>query len=64
MYYQNTHRIGINAVILIEKQMAFGPQKQNIMAVKLAQHCYSYFMFYYKDKIKPNVIEYPACNKY
>mgnify|MGYP001157312469 CR=1 FL=1 len=51
-------------VILIEKQMAFGPQKQNIMAVKLAQHCYSYFMFYYRDKKnKPNVIEYPAYMK-
>ena len=49
------------AVILIEKQMAFGPQKQNIMAMKLAQHCYSYFMFTYKDIVDcPKVIEFPA----
>lgn len=49
------------SVILIEKQMAFGPQKQNIMAIKLAQHCYSYFMFHYKDIVdRPRVIEFPA----
>lgn len=48
-------------VILIEKQMAFGPQKQNIMAIKLAQHCYTYFMITYKGETNaPQVFEFPA----
>jgi len=45
-------------VILIEKQMAFGTGKQNTMAMKLAQHCYSYFIYRYRGKIK--LIEFPA----
>ncbi len=45
------------AFILIEQQMAFG-NKMNHMAVKLGQHCYSYFTFKY-GRFK-QVIEYPA----
>ena len=47
-------------VFIIEKQMMFGKQT-NPMAVKLAQHCYSYFIFKY-GKFK-QIIEYPAYNK-
>ena len=36
------------SIILIEKQMAFGTGKQNTMAMKLAQHCYSYFIYRYR----------------
>jgi len=49
------------SVILIEKQMGFGAGKQNIMAIKLAQHCYSYFMFMYGNS--KTIIEYPATKK-
>lgn len=44
---------------LIEQQMAFG-KKMNLMAVKLAQHCYSYFSIFHKGK---EIIEFPAYNK-
>lgn len=44
--------------ILIEKQMSFGTGKQNTMAMKLAQHCYSYFIFRYTGTKHP--IEFPA----
>ena len=48
------------SVILIEEQMSFG-KKMNKMAVKLAQHCYSYFTFNYGKLHK--IVEFPAYNK-
>ena len=47
--------------ILIEKQMSFGRNKNNILALKIAQHCLSYFSFIY-GKFK-NLVEYPAYHK-
>ena len=44
--------------ILIEKQMSFGTGKQNTMAMKLAQHCYSYFIYRYRGSKHP--VEFPA----
>lgn len=47
-------------VILVEQQMAFG-RKINLTAIKLAQHCLSYFIYNYgcfKD-----IIEFPAYHK-
>lgn len=46
--------------ILIEKQMQFG-LKTNVMASKLGQHCYSYFVFRYGRTKK--IIEFPAYHK-
>lgn len=46
--------------IVIEEQMSFG-KKLNKMAMKLGQHCYSYFTFKYGRTKK--VIEFPAYNK-
>uniref|UniRef100_A0A6C0LTD4 Mitochondrial resolvase Ydc2 catalytic domain-containing protein n=1 Tax=viral metagenome TaxID=1070528 RepID=A0A6C0LTD4_9ZZZZ len=48
------------SVFIIEKQMMFGKQT-NPMAVKLGQHCYSYFAIRY-GRFK-NIIEFPAYNK-
>lgn len=48
------------SVFVIEEQMSFG-KKLNKMAVKLGQHCYSYFAFKY-GKFK-SIIEFPAYNK-
>jgi len=48
------------SVFVIEKQMQFGLQI-NPMALKLGQHCYSYFCFKY-GRFK-EIIEYPAYNK-
>ena len=48
------------SVFIIEKQMMFGKQT-NPMAVKLGQHCYSYFAINY-GRFK-NIIEFPAYNK-
>ena len=46
--------------IIIEKQMAFGVQN-NIMAIRLGQHCWSYFACKYgRDK---ELIEFPAYHK-
>jgi hypothetical protein len=45
--------------ILIEEQMAFG-QRINILAVKLAQHCYSYFVLAFPHM---QVIYFPAYYK-
>ena len=45
---------------IIEMQMNFG-KRRNTTAVKLAQHCMSYFLFNYKDANK--VIEFPAYHK-
>ena len=35
-------------VFIIEKQMSFGKRKYNTMALKLGQHCWSYFAIKYK----------------
>ena len=48
-------------IILIEKQMSFGTGKQNTMAMKLAQHCYSYFIYKYRGKVE--LMEFPATKK-
>jgi hypothetical protein len=48
------------SVILIEEQMSFG-KKMNKMAMKLAQHCYSYFTCKYGKLHK--IIEFPAYHK-
>jgi hypothetical protein len=48
------------SVFIIEKQMQFGKQT-NPMAMKLGQHCYSYFAFKY-GRFK-EIIEFPAYNK-
>lgn len=46
--------------IIIEKQMAFGV-RNNIMAIRLGQHCWSYFASKYgRDK---EIIEFPAYHK-
>ena len=47
-------------VILIEKQMSFG-KKYNTMALKIAQHCWSYFAIRY-GRFK-EVLEFPAYHK-
>ena len=47
-------------IFVIEKQMSFG-KKHNTMALKLGQHCYSYFAIKYKrDKL---IVEFPAYYK-
>jgi len=48
------------SVFIVEKQMMFGKQT-NPMAVKLGQHCYSYFAFNY-GRFK-EIVEFPAYNK-
>lgn len=47
-------------VFVVEEQMLFG-KKRNPMAVKLGQHCMSYFMFKYS--IFKDVIEFPSYHK-
>ena len=46
---------------VIEQQMSFGKNKRNTMALKLGQHCYSYFVIRY-GRFK-HVIEFPAYHK-
>jgi hypothetical protein len=48
------------SAVVIEEQMSFG-KKLNKMAMKLGQHCYSYFTFKY-GRYK-SVIEFPAYHK-
>lgn len=48
------------SVFIIEKQMQFGKQT-NPMAMKLGQHCYSYFAFKY-GRFK-QIVEFPAYHK-
>ena len=48
------------SVFVIEQQMSFG-RKRNTMALKLGQHCYSYFSIFYRDFKK--VIEFPSYHK-
>jgi len=45
---------------IIERQMSFR-NKRNTMAMKLGQHCYSYFTFYYANF--KEIIDYPAYHK-
>jgi hypothetical protein len=45
---------------IIEKQMAFG-KMINLKAIKLGQHCFSYFAFKY-NRLK-HIIEFPAYHK-
>lgn len=47
--------------IIIEQQMSFGRGKNNPMAMKLGQHCYSYFTFKY-GRFK-TIVEFPAYHK-
>jgi len=49
------------SVFLIEQQMQFGRFKNNTMAQKLGQHCYSYFV--YKFGREKEVVEFPAYHK-
>lgn len=48
------------SIIIIEQQMSF-KAAQNTMALKLGQHCYSYFLFRYGDT--KELIEFPAYYK-
>lgn len=53
------------SIILIEQQMSFGLKKINTMALKLAQHCKSYFVFkgMLDSKISFEIVEFPAYHK-
>ena len=46
-------------VFVIEKQMSFG-KRHNTMALKIGQHCWSYFSINHKEK---KIIEFPAYHK-
>lgn len=48
-------------LIIIEQQMEFSKKKLNMMAIKLAQHLYSYFVFQYADF--KEIIIFPAYHK-
>ena len=48
------------SIFLVEQQMSFG-KKINLKAIKIGQHCQSYFMFRY-GKFK-TVIEFPSYHK-
>ena len=48
------------SVFIIEQQMSFG-RKNNTMAIKLGQHCYSYFLFNYG--VFKEIMEFPAYHK-
>lgn len=48
------------STIIIEQQMSFG-SKINTMAIKIAQHTYSYFLFRYENTKK--IVEFPSYNK-
>ena len=47
--------------IIIEQQMSFGRNKTNTMALKLGQHCYSYFLVKYGET--KLISEFPAYHK-
>jgi len=49
------------SAIIIEQQMSFGKGKNNPMAMKLGQHCYSYFTFKYGRS--KTIVEFPAYHK-
>ena len=46
---------------IVEQQMSFGRTKNNSMAVKLGQHCQSYFLINYNNF--KTTIEFPAYHK-
>ena len=46
---------------IVEQQMSFGRRKNNSMAVKLGQHCQSYFLINYG--IFKTTLEFPAYHK-
>jgi hypothetical protein len=48
------------SIIVIEQQMSF-KAAQNTMAIKLGQHCYSYFLFRYGES--KEIVEFPAYYK-
>ena len=48
------------SIFLVEQQMSFG-KKINLKAIKIGQHCQSYFMFRY-GKFK-TIIEFPSYHK-
>lgn len=48
-------------VILIEQQMSFGRNKINTLALKLAQHCFSYFQIMYGRS--KTIIDFPSYHK-
>ena len=48
------------SVFIIEQQMSFG-RKNNTMAIKLGQHCYSYFLFNYG--VFKEIMEFPSYHK-
>jgi hypothetical protein len=45
---------------VLEQQMSFG-KRHNTMALKIGQHCYSYFIFNY-SRFK-NIVEFPSYHK-
>jgi hypothetical protein len=48
-------------IFIIEQQMQFGYRKTNIKALKIAQHCWSYFSLRYgKDKM---IVDFPSSCK-
>ena len=47
---------------IIEQQMSFGKRKMNTMALKLGQHCFSYFVINY-GRFGKKVLEFPAYHK-
>lgn len=47
-------------ILVIEKQMSFG-KRHNTMALKIGQHCWSYFAIKYGDS--KEIIEFPAYHK-
>ena len=49
------------SAFIVEQQMSFGKNKRNTMALKLGQHCYSYFTFHYADF--KQTLEFPAYHK-
>lgn len=49
------------STFVIEQQMSFGKRKNNTMALKLAQHCLSYFLFHFAEF--KTAIEFPAFHK-
>ena len=46
---------------IVEQQMSFGKNKNNTMALKLGQHCQSYFLVKYRES--KQVHEFPAYHK-
>ena len=50
-------------IFVIEQQMSFGFKKTNTMALKLGQHCSSYFIYKFLNNDKKEIIEFPAYHK-